>query len=227
MVHKILVKTVLPNGKERIVELERGALSLEKLKSELQRKTGQKGQWYIRAGNKAIHNDADLLAVVIEAEKAKEKFLIVDIVGGQAPAPTRPGVTTASRPSATPVNQTTAARPSSPATPAQSLPAPRTPAPGTAPAQEAGVFTVFTIRGTPTGADKPKVNAIPEGRSYVFRVQPAKTDVTIEVIVSSPKTLQFKLQTGSSVLAQSFNMPFDMSVSDLSIRGEDVVLTIP
>eukprot|EP01123_Difflugia_compressa_P011584 TRINITY_DN4699_c0_g1_i1.p1 TRINITY_DN4699_c0_g1~~TRINITY_DN4699_c0_g1_i1.p1 ORF type:complete len:219 (-),score=39.71 TRINITY_DN4699_c0_g1_i1:137-793(-) len=216
MVHKIIVKTV-SNGKERIVELERGALSLDKLKSELQRKTGTKGQWYVRHGTKAIYSDNDLLAAVIEAEKAKEKFLHVEIVGGTAPARANP---TPARPvQATSQGRTSTAQPA-----AQPAAAAR-PAPTPTPVQDSGVFTSYSVPGVSNGLDKPKVNATPEGRSYVFKVQPAKTETIVEVIVASSKQLQFKLSAGGTVIAQSFNMPFDIFVHQLSMRGDEVVLT--
>jgi len=226
MVTKIMVKTVLPNGKERYVELDRGALSLEYLKSELQRKTGQKGQWHIRVGNKSIQNDADLLAIVIEVEKAKESYLIVDIIGGQ-PQGGRPA--TAARPSTTQAQ----ARPSSSSPVSTPVVQPRhAPPPPVQPVQGqdggSGVFTVFSVRGDFNGLDKPRVNAKPEGRSYVFRVQPSKTDTTIEVtVLAAQKQLQFKLTHAAGTFVQSFNMPFDIKMSDLSLVGEEVILTIP
>eukprot|EP01124_Arcella_intermedia_P034910 TRINITY_DN8753_c0_g4_i1.p1 TRINITY_DN8753_c0_g4~~TRINITY_DN8753_c0_g4_i1.p1 ORF type:complete len:231 (+),score=54.41 TRINITY_DN8753_c0_g4_i1:64-756(+) len=228
MVNKIMVKTTLSNGKERFVELDRGSLSLEKLKAELQRKSGQKGQWHLKAGPKALHNDADLLSAVVEAEKAKERFLIVDIVGGTAPVPPRTATSgsIAARPSGAP---TPAASTRPQATPQQAQQPSRASAAAPAPVvvqQDTGVFTVFVVNGSPSGIEKPKVNAVPEGRNYVFSVSPARQEVTVEVVVN-PKQLQFKLTTGSLALAQSFNLPFEFTINDLSMRGDSVVLAIP
>jgi len=165
-----------------------------------------------------------LLAIVIEVEKAKENFLIVDIIGGQPPGG-RPA--TGARPSTTQAQ----ARPSSSSPVSTPVVQPRHAAPPPAAVVQeggSGVFTVFSVRGDFNGLDKPRVNAKPEGRSYVFRVQPSKTDTTIEVtVLAAQKQLQFKLTHAAGTFVQSFNMPFDIKMSDLSLVGEEVILTIP
>jgi len=219
--NKLLVRTTV-NGKERQVEIERGALNFETLKSELQRKTQQKGNWHIRYANKAINNDADLLVAVVEAEKAKEKFLRVDIVGGQAPAKPAP---------AKPVQQTSASsQPRSVPQQQQQQTSTYTPPPAqqpvSVPVQETGVFKSFVVYGHAGGQEKPKVAATPEGRHYVFRLPPGKTDVTVEVVVATKK-LTFNVKSSSGLSSQSFNLPFDFTVNDLQLRGDEVLLAIP
>jgi len=229
MSYRITVKTVV-NGKERVIDLQRGTLSLEILKSEILRKTQQKGQWHMRVGTKTLNNDNDLIAVVVEAEKNKERFLTVDIVGGQvakptvAAVPSRPSNVTAAA-AAVPTTATNQPKPrlntSNPPTQPVTV-QPTRPAPPQV-VQDSGVFTTFVVSGVPYGAEKADLKVLNEGKNYVFQIVPAKSDVTVEVAVAEKNKLVFKFVTGTSAVAKTFNMPFEISVTQLEKRGDDIV----
>jgi len=198
MTTKIQVKTVA-NGKERHVELDRAQLNFQHLKSELSRKTQQRGQWYIRAGSRAINNDSDLKDAVVEAEKKGESFLTVELTGGSAPPPQRAQSTTAARPAAAapppqtynpPPAQTYNpppaynVQPTYNAQPTYSSPPPVV--------QTAGVITSVYLPGDPSGADRPRVNTQQEPSAYVFTPTPTQVGTRIEVSLKTRENFNLR-----------------------------------
>jgi len=225
MTTKIQVKTVV-NGKERHVELERGQLSFQQLKSELTRKTQQRGQWYIRAAGKTINNDNDLKDAIVEAEKRGDNYLNVDIVGGSAPAPTARATTTqtaVARPAATQAQPAASPAYNVQATPAYTVQP--TPVPVV---QSAGVITSLYVPGDPAGGDRPRVNTQQESTAYIFTPAPSQVGTRVEISLEHSKKLQFKMtQDNGKIQTQTFNIPFDVTAEDISLAGNKIVLTFP
>lgn len=233
---KIFVKAVV-NGAQRLVELDRGHLNFQHLKAELGKKTQQRGQWYIKAGSKVINNDNDLKDAVVESEKRGDKFLSVDLVGGSAP-PSRPSHTQAqARPAAQTQTQTqpqaqpynVSATPAS-APAAQPYHVAATPAPAPA-VQTTGVIASVFVSADPNGAEKPRIANSQGDNSYTFTPVATKLATTIEVILATSKSLQFKMTSdgpnGRAQMTQTFNLPFDVSSKDISVDGRNIILSFP
>lgn len=71
MGYRITVKISTPQG-DRYVELDRAQLSYSKLRNEVERRTKQQGQWFLKAGHLPLSNDQELLAAVTAAEGTKK-----------------------------------------------------------------------------------------------------------------------------------------------------------
>lgn len=90
------------------------------------------------------------------------------------------------------------------------------------------------------GADKVKIGAQQESvfpkslfldfyeqDCYKFVPTPANVPTTIDVDLPNSRALVFKINSATSKLTQTFNMPFDVSPKDLSMEGSTVVLKFP
>jgi hypothetical protein len=111
--YKFKVKISTQQG-DRYVELDRGRPSYAHLRSEVERRTKQQGQWFLKAGARAINNDEDLVAAIVEAESALNDlsdhailtffldggahYLDVQLQGGVAPRPAHTAQPTYSAP---------------------------------------------------------------------------------------------------------------------------------
>lgn len=62
---------------------------------------------------------------------------------------------------------------------------------------------------------------------YKFVPTPANIPTTIDVDLPNSRALVFKINSATSRLTQTFNMPFDVSPKDLSMEGSTVVLKFP
>jgi len=238
------LKAVVTSGNAtRIVEVDRARPDFATLKNEVQRKTKQQGQWYLRTNsNKPINNDAELLSAIVEGENSGAKNLDLTIVGGSAPRPAQPVQQQQARP-AQPQQQQQYAQPAYSAQPSQPAYQPQQtyvhPTPTPQPSHSAsvgavntshgpGTFRVWTVQSVFGGEEKPKIVPEQTPSYYSFALAPCSQNVTIECFIEGTNQLKFKitLPSGSSMV-QSFKMPFEIGCHLLEAYGDVTRLNFP
>jgi len=81
----------------------------------------------------------------------------------------------------------------------------------------------FSVPGSGSG-DKVKVSAQQEQTRFVFIPTPCSHTTRIEINIPTSRQLQFNMTSNVSKLTQTFNLPFDVSPSDLRLEGSNVIL---
>jgi len=161
----------------------------------------------------AVKTEEDLKRAIAESVKTRAKFVDIEI-GGKAP------VSSAPPPSSVPAS----AKPSSPTS------APQPPGKGGhsgGPQVSTSDKTIsFNLPGNGP-EDKVKINVQPEATCYIFTPTPAKQPTLIEIDLPTSKSLTFKMTSNVNKLTQTFNLPFDVSLKDLTIQGTTVILNFP
>jgi len=159
----------------------------------------------------AIKSDEDLKRAITESAKSRAKFVEIDI-GGKAPVSSSPAQP--------------AAAPKPAGQPYQPQPAKSAGSHAPAPSSHSDNVISFTLPGNGTG-DKVKITPQPEATCYIFNATPSAQSTLIEVEVASNRQLQFKMTSATSKLTQTFNLPFDIKMRDLTVQGTTIILNFP
>jgi len=160
-----------------------------------------------------------LRRAVFESGNSGHIAVEIDLHGVSRPAPARPQA-------AQQQQQQQPTRAGQPA-PQQARPPQQQQAqPVKTPQTNSGVLLTFVVPGSGSN-EKAKIAPVPEANCYRFIPTPASVDTTVEVEIPTPKQLSFKLSSSTAKLAQTFNMPFDITPKLLVLQGTTVTLTFP
>jgi len=221
-------------GAVRIVEIERRNPSFAALRNGAQKKYKLQNandlqfHFQVPGGVKiAVKTDEELKRAIAESVRVRATYVEIEIPG-RPPAHVTPS---ANQPAAQPNYQPPKQQAHQPShqPPAQhQQPAHQQPAhKDAAPAASGDSVLSFSLPGSGSG-DKVKVAATPESNRYLFVPTPCAHATRIEIqIATGGKALQFVMSSNVAKLTQTFNLPFEISPSDLVLEGHTVVLKFP
>jgi len=175
----------------------------------------------------AVKSDEELKRAIAESVRVRATYVEMEIPGRPpahvTPSAHQPAAQSNYQPPKQPASQP-AHQPAHQQQPAHHQPARQEAAP---PAASGDSVLSFSLPGSGAG-DKVKVAATPESNRYLFVPTPCSHATRIEIqIASGGKALQFVMSSNVAKLTQTFNLPFEISPSDLVLEGHTVVLKFP
>jgi len=177
-----------------------------------------------------VKSDEELKRAISESVRVRAKYVEIEIPGS-APSHLKPSAykpAASSYPQQQQQQQQHQQQPHHAQAGASKPPPQQTHAPAKhdVPAPSGDSVLSFSIPGSGSG-DKVKVNAQQESTRYLFVPVPSSHPTRIEVQIPTARQLQFTMVSNVAKLTQTFNLPFDISPSDLTQEGNNVVLRFP